>query len=33
LLMPITFILIAVAHGSFYASTRDVFGSMPEKKD
>jgi hypothetical protein len=30
LLMPITFILIAVAHGSFYASTRDVFGPTPE---
>ncbi|MGA1553052.1 MAG: BPSS1780 family membrane protein [Burkholderiaceae bacterium] len=33
LLMPITFILIAVAHGSFYASTRDVFGTFPEPKE
>ena len=33
LLMPITFILIAVAHGSFYASTRDVFGTFPELKE
>lgn len=33
LLMPITFILIAVAHGSFYASTRDVFGIFPQSNE
>ncbi len=33
LLMPITFILIAVAHGSFYASTRDVFGIFPQANE
>ena len=32
-LMPITFILIAVAHGSFYASTRDVFATFTESKE
>ena len=33
LLMPITFILIAVAHGSFYASTRDVFATFTDPKE
>jgi MFS family permease len=33
LLMPITFILIAVAHGSFYASTRDIFATFTDPKE
>lgn len=29
-LFPITLILMAVAHGSFYQSTKDIFGDAPE---
>lgn len=29
-LLPVSMLLMAIAHGSFYASTRDVFGAPPE---
>jgi len=31
--LPVSMLLMAIAHGSFYASTRDVFGAPPEQSN